>query len=265
LGVTIYKNTEVFSFSNNEVVTDKGAFTAENILICVPPKPFASLLKKSNLPLIWSGINVEKWKETNSYIIDIPISFHWKENVNLPKVWGFPHDDWAIAFVVLSDYMKPEKNYQLVISTCITRVNAKSKTIGKSAMESTDEEMINEVFRQLKISFPSLPPYDRAIIYQRTKTEEDTAFVETSSGSFIPMANEKLNNVFYIGTQNGNSYYSFTSMESAVTNALFALRKLDKKLKLLPIKKSFTLVDVLRLIFFIILILIIILLLKNER
>uniref|UniRef100_A0A6C0KUJ5 Amine oxidase domain-containing protein n=1 Tax=viral metagenome TaxID=1070528 RepID=A0A6C0KUJ5_9ZZZZ len=261
LGVTIFKNTNVLSINDHTVHTDTaGSFTGKKVLICIPPKPFVSLLKKSSLSHIWSGVDVEKWSETNSYIIDIPITFHWKQKVDMPKVWGFPRDDWAIAFIILSDYMKVEDNYNFVISTCITRIYAKSSKTGKTAVESTQEEMIEEVFRQLRISFPQLPKYDKAIVHKTTLFEEDTAFVETANGSFIPM-NEK--DIYYIGTQNGNSFYSFTSMESAVTNSLYALKKLDERFSSLNIRKSFTLIQILRFILLIIFLLIIILLLKN--
>lgn len=268
LGVTILKNTEVLSIDkNNSVYTEAGKFTCNKTLICIPPKPFVSLLSKSYLLQSWSnkiGLDLQKWGESNSYIIDIPITFHWKNKINMQKVWGFPKDDWAVAFIILSDYMKAEENYSFVISTCITRINAKSSKTGKTALESTNEEMISEVFRQLKMSFPNLPMYDKAIIHKTTLSEEDTAFVETANGTFVPV--KGLENMYYIGPQNGNTHYSFTSMESAVTNALYALPYLDNKIqKQKNIRKTYTFVDVLHLFYLLIVLLIIILLIKNGR
>lgn len=264
LGVTILKDTKVLTIGEKIIYTDKGQYTSEKILVCVPPKPFFSLLTQSpNLVSPSSFESVKSLSKNNTYIIDIPITFHWKEKLHLPKVWGFPRDDWAVAFIILSDYMKPEENYSTVISTCITRVNSKSSKTGKTAIDCSEQEMKDEVFRQLKISFPNLPTYDRAFLHQTTFSEEDTAFVETAKGNFIDM--KLTENVYYIGTQNGNSFYSFTSMESAVTNALFALRKLESKLEHVRIRRKFSLIEVLRLLLFIIILVILLIMIKRNN
>jgi hypothetical protein len=260
-GVDIAKDCDVVQIQDKMVVTNIGVFVGERILITVPPKPFLQLSTVStvggkSLYDIWSretGVDVAVWATEMSYIIDIPISFHWSEKVDLEKVWGFPRDDWGIAFVVLTHYMSPEPMSKLLISTCITRVNAKSTVTGKTAMESTEKEMVDEVFRQLKLSFPNLPDFNKAIVHKKTLQEEDTAYVETNKQYHMPMSTGDSAHIYYIGTHNGNTYYSFTSMESAVTNALFALRQLEPDTFFEIKKDEKTAQNVVYLLFFVVL------------
>jgi hypothetical protein len=175
------------------------------------------------------------------------------------------HDDWGIAFIVLSDYMKPEKSSKVVISLCITLQETKSSVTGKTAFESNEKELVDEAFRQLKISFPNIPVYSKAIInptvsYSPTVgwQEQDTAYSITSKQDFIDFYTN-FKNIFYIGTQNGNSSYNFTSMESAVTNALYALKKINHNLnRIINIRYPFELIFLVRYAMIIIIIIIII-------
>lgn len=272
-GVEILKECDVMGISDNTVHTSAGDFFGNRILLTVPPKPFVKLIKNSTLNGrglydIWSneiGMPADEWAEEVSYIIDIPISFHWKKEVALSKVWGFPRDDWGIAFIVLTDYMKPDPDSSLVISTCITRVHAKSTFTGKSAMESSEKEMIDETFRQLKISFPMLPEFNKAIVHKKTLTEEDTAYVETSKQYFMPMSTPNSGDIYYIGTHNGKSHYAFTSMESAVVNAMYALNVLEPDSKL-RIKQDYkTVQNVIYLFFFLIVAVVLYILISRKR
>jgi len=271
-GVEIMKKCDVMGISDNIVHTNRGDFFGKRILLTIPPKPFVKLSKNSTLNGytiydIWSngiGIPVDEWAEEVSYIIDIPISFHWKKEVFLSKVWGFPRDDWGIAFIILTDYMKPDPDSGLVISTCITRVHAKSKFTGKSAIESTEKELIDETFRQLKISFPMLPEFNKAIVHKKTLTEEDTAYVETSKQYFMPMSTPNSEHIYYIGTHNGKSHYAFTSMESAVVNAMYAINELEPNSKLC-IKQDYKTVNNLIYLFFFIFIAVVLYILVSRK
>lgn len=222
-GVEILKSTNAIGFTENEgmytVVTDRGNITGKRLAVCVPPKHFSKL---SNNP------SLDSWANNNSYITDIPVSFHWKDKLQLPSVWGFPKTDWGLAFIVVSDYMNADNNNGTVISTCATFQDAVSSVTGKSMNESNEGEFKLEMFRQLKISFPDLPEPDRAIIHPSVK-RQDEEWVEDDS-AFIGLQYISPNiskNLWYVGTQNGRSYYNFTSMESAVTNALFAVNEME--------------------------------------
>lgn len=256
-GVEILKSTNVLSFNENEgmytVVTDNGNLSANRLVLCVPPKHFSDMINKS-------GVNT--WANNNSYINDIPVSFHWKDKLSLPSIWGFPKTDWGLAFIVVSDYMNADNNNGTVISTCSTFQTDKSSVTGKSVYESDEEEFIREMFRQLKISFPALPQFDRAIIHPSVKrqgnewVEDDSAFMGLD---YVSASISK--NLWYVGTQNGRSYYNFTSMESAVTNALFALNEMEELN--LNIEAPLELITVVRIIILIIIVVIAFLVFKK--
>ena len=263
-GVDILKNTSAENIQNNVIATNNGNFSAHKIIFCIPPNAFTELCKNSftqnNISLFQiyqekKKLNLDYWCQTNSYIVDIPISFHWKNKIELPKLWGFPRDEWGIAFIILTDYMQPEKESKLVISTCITKINETSSVLNKSAIQCTEEELISETFRQLKLSFPNLLMYDEAFVHKKTISEEDSAFVRTKNATFLDM---HITDHFYtVGTQNGKSFYSFTSMESAITNALFALKKLEKEYRFINIKKTWTITGLIQFIVFFIMFIII--------
>jgi hypothetical protein len=115
------------------------------------------------------------------------------------------------------------------------------------------------VFRQLKLSFPDLPNYDRAIIHPNVKrinntwVEDDTAYVETDRYEFVKPSVPDLKGLYYVGTHNGNSYYNFTSMESAVTNSMNLLNSLsDFKNNKINVKKPYELIEHIRYMFMLI-------------
>ena len=235
-GVDIRLDSDVKYMTVNSLKTqveiNSVIYSAGKVLLCIPPRPFLTLSKNINFDsrttlydLYNKNLDITRWVERNSYALYIPITFHWKDKRDLPEVWGFPGGDWGVAFIVLTDYMKPEGGYELVISTCITRVDDKSSVINKTPLECSEDELISETFRQLSTSFPGLERFDKALVYDKT---QDTAYVACSNEPYLPMMPSGVDNILYVGTQNGNTYYSFTSMESAVTNALFALREIGE-------------------------------------
>ena len=221
-GVKILKSTNVSGFEEKDgvysVFTDKGdVIKADKLAICIPPTHFSAMTN-----------SMQTWATNNSYINDIPVSFHWKTKLSLPKVWGFPKTDWGLAFIVVSDYMNADNNGGTVISTCSTFQDAKSSFTGKTVNESSEEEFKNEMFRQLKISFPTLPNADRAIINPSVRRQDDKWLEDDSAFMGLEYIKPRLSkNLWYVGTQNGRSYYNFTSMESAITNALFAVNEME--------------------------------------
>lgn len=220
-GVKIIKSTNVLSFTKRDdvydVFTDRGIISGEKLLVCVPPTHFSKMTN-----------SLQNWAKNNSYINDIPVSFHWDNKLSLPPVWGFPKTDWGVAFIVVSDYMNADNNGGTVISTCATFQDSKSRVTGKSVNESDEEEFKIEMFRQLKISFPELPIFDRAIIHPSVKRVDNSWMEDDNAFIGLDYINPKISeNLWYIGTQNGRSYYNFTTMESAVTNALFALNDIE--------------------------------------
>lgn len=257
--------TKLFSknnfITNIELIGDKKmVLNVKNCILAIPPVNLMNILFSSN-NLIKNAFGkfdkVYKWTMKNRYNMYIPIVFHWNKKLNLPKVYGFPKTEWGIAFIVLTDYMTFKKS-RTVISTTITIMNKKSLSINKYPDECTKQELIEQVFEQLKQSFPTLENPTKAIlspantkINNKWHSIDDAYMMTTDSGSnnYIPIKSS-FNNLYSIGTHSGKHIYSFTSMESAVTNGIYLSNLLTGKK--FPIKSPFTIRHVFLLIVIII-------------
>jgi hypothetical protein len=228
----------------------------DKIVFAVPPINLYSLLTEFRLSHSWGDL--EKFSRDTAYIDYICVVFHWDKYIPLKKVYGFPYSSWGVAFIVLSQYMTFEESYsKTVMSTAVTIQNAVSPNNNKTANQCNAKELVDEIFLQLKQAFgPDLPEPTVTIISPGVKYDEinekwvsiDTAFITSSLQRYLPFHDEILTNMYNLGTHNGKSLYKFTSMESAVTNAVYLSSVLYPELKgTFIISKSISLNDVLRL------------------
>jgi hypothetical protein len=222
--IMIENNNIKYIKSNNNIIY------GNKYILAIPPYQINELLNKFNLRDIFKN-NFNDYAIKTNYITYIPITFHWINKIKIKKKWGFPESEWGIGHIVLSDYMDFENNHsKTVISSLITKHN-KSKYLNKSPNEISDKDIIiNEVFRQLQTILIDLPEYDYAIMSQNYYENNQwkskhTAFMTTKYG-YINNTSNIINNIYNCGVQNGNSNYYFTSMESAVTNAISLVHNL---------------------------------------
>ena len=271
----ILLNTEIICLNGKDEKTVETITVKENTLknyfeikakkyiFCIPPKHLGIILSNKTLNEI-SYKNafgdfkiVNEWINNTNYMNYIPITFHWDfthKNIILPKVWGFPNTEWGIAFIVLSNYMNFDDNRSfIVISTCITK-NIKSTYINKTPDECNEDELKKETLRQLRISFPTLPSPSYAIIHPNVKyinnkwIEDDTAFISATDNKYLKYNSDTVINIFQVGTQNGNSKYRFTSMESAVSNGIIFSNYIEKNTKkIIETTYTFDLISVIKL------------------
>ena len=165
----------------------------------------------------------------------------------------------------MSDYMDFNDNRSKTVIVCTVKVtDRKSKFINKTANECSEKELINEVFRQLKEYQTELSNPTNSIlspgVYKNEKENRwesiDTAYFYTKAGY---KSNKSIfNNLYWVGSHNGNSNYSFTAMETAITNAISLLHDLlpDTKNSVIihkPITVKNILMLILLIIFFVIL------------
>jgi len=243
-------STSVYDPLTHDIIDNK--IFGSNFILAMPPYTISQILSKSTATNTNIGSNIlanafgplkqfTKWSTDTNYLEYIPIIFHWDKKLNLEKVWGFPSTSWGVGFIVLSDYMEfNDPRSKTVISTIITK-HAKSDFTKKTPNETSDKnELMREVFRQLKTSFDrksfSLPQPSFSLISENYYDKEkekwipiDTAFiVNANTTDTIPYKSSTINNLFNCGTQNGNSIYSFTSAESAVSNAFGLLEYFDR-------------------------------------
>jgi hypothetical protein len=211
---------------------------ADKYILAIPPKYLVNLLSNSSYQIqnaFGKYQEVKQWEKEARYIVYIPVTYHWNKKLDLPDIWGFPKTDWGVAFIVLSEYMKFNNQFsKTVITAAATINNKKSKHTGKTADESTEGELKEEIFRQLRESYPNLEMPTVSLLSEGIYREDnrwktlDTAFMLTKEGYLEDM---EYKNLYNVGTHSGHSFYGFTAMESAVTNAFYLGMKLEPELK----------------------------------
>lgn len=250
-GVDIYPSTKAVNIENNNnkvtsVICSLNKnlikIVGNNFIFAIPPYSLLQIMKKSPNQKFKNSFgkfqNFMKWSQITNYITYIPVVFHWGNKLNLKKVWGFPATSWGLGHVVLSDYMDfNDPRSQTVISTVVARHDKSDYTNKTPNQTPNQNELIQEVFRQLKISFPNLPPPDFSILSQnyydnnnKKWISKNTAFMTTKYG-YMDAKSVNLNNLYSCGVHNGHSEYSFTSMESSVVNAIKLAHDLIPKSK----------------------------------
>lgn len=221
--------THIIANQNNKQINIAGS----KYIFAIPPMPMVNIIKNSANPNMFGNIDdLVKWEKKSRYLTYIPINFHWNSNVPLKKVQGITESDYGIVYVVMSNYMKFNENDSKVVITCtIKATDRKSIFNNKTADECNEKELIEETFRQLKLYQPDLPIPTHSIlspgIYKKNNKWEtiDTAYFYTKAGY---KSNKSIyDNLFWIGSHNGNSNYSFTAMESAIENAISLLHDLE--------------------------------------
>jgi hypothetical protein len=231
--VKILKSTTVtkidFSSIENSVATMSGSvYRGNNIVLALHPKGIEKLIVDSGISNAF-GKNFAEFTLQNSYIEDIGITYHWRSKLNLPKLYGFPATDWRVGFIVNSDYTENLDQYsKTLISAVILDLNTVSKRTGKTANETDNvTDLTAEVFNQLKEAYPGLPVADEIVLNPRVrrhekewKTIDSSYFMSYHANKFIDFESPVIPNLFAVGTLNGKSSYVFTSIESAVTNAV---------------------------------------------
>lgn len=220
-------NMETITLSNNEKIK------CGKLVFAVPPIALLSIIRyEDQLRNAFGNYNdFEMWVEKTKYIDYISITYHFKEDQQLPIKNGLTFDtDWGIVIINLSDYMvNIEEGYSTVLSVAVSICDKNSRATYKKANESSAEELIKEVHRQIKEGlFMDLSDDYKAIInpnnyYDSYKNKwgcRDNAYFNTYSEKYIPFYSS-INNVYNLGTHNGKSYISYTTIESAVSNAIY--------------------------------------------
>lgn len=201
-----------------------------------------------------SKISVARFGELARYDYYLPIVFHWpipKSSMGIKSVWGFPATDWGIITILLSDYTNFEDpRSKTVITSCISLTNTPSSFTGLTANQTNDPEaLMREVYRQVNEVYKGrLPePYfgtehmyrsndqgvglekgimliSPGVSYDTSKSiwvNSDSSFINTPKAGHLPdWENADVAGLYWVGSLNGQSYYNFSSMESAVSNAI---------------------------------------------
>ena len=266
--VTILKNSYVKKLNiENNIINNIDIENSQNFykifgkkfIMCIPPENMIDLLNNSNIN---DNYITSSWVNNSSYINYISITFHYKNKFDIPKKWGFPNTKWGIVYIILTDYMKCDDKSEIVISLAITVSNVLGYN-NKYPKDCNEQELINEVYLQLK-NYLNLEFPDKYIIHsiQDNWKSLNSAFVRSAKeNNFIPyFTNKNIKNLFNVGTQNGNSKYHFTSLESAISNAISYIHKEIKQSKNdFKIESPFTLIYFIYILFILFILILIIL------
>ena len=217
-------NTKItkLNHDNNQIIniiTNSGnVLTAHHYILAIPPKNIFEIIPYNAFNLTQEIVN------DISYNTYINVTFHWKDDLKLKSSMGFGLTSWGLMFFILSDYMK-FKESKTVISSCISILDELSDYTKKTANQSTKQELIQETFRQLKISYPDLPKPDNVIVedieYKNNQwTVNDGGYIRNKQKYTIDFQSPIYHNLYTVGTHNDRSEFAFTSFESAVTNAI---------------------------------------------
>ena len=217
----------------------------KRIIMACPPQDVQRILNAHAELGAAFGPDFDRFQQETKYLPYISVIFHWRSVIQVPKIWGYPRTSWGVGNIVLSDYMDfNDPRSKTVISTVITMPNHASDHMQLSANDIGDKRAVmNETFRQLKQIYPDLPDPDYQFLTQSAYDADrrewmpfNHAFMTTTHG-YMPNRSVLYDNLYNCGVQNGNSSYSFTSMESSVANAVYLATELQPELIGLPVTK----------------------------
>ena len=224
------------------VINNKYTIHLNRLIFAIPPASMTNLLKNNvDIKNAFGQFDAfDEWSEKTEYIEYISMTFHFKDKVDIPTINGATLDtDWGIVVIALSDYMQNiEEGYLTLLSIGISMSENPSKYTGKTANQSTTEEIFAEVYRQLRESlYAELPDDYHAVLnptnyYKNNKwNSRDEAYFHTVGTAFLPYKSKTIQNLYNVGTHNGNSHMAYTTMESAVSNAMVLSSELYPQLR----------------------------------
>jgi len=211
----------------------------KRIILACPPQEVQRILTAHAALGAAFGPDFDRFQRETQYLPYISVIFHWRSALRVPKIWGYPRTSWGVGNIVLSDYMDfNDPRSKTVISAVVTMPDRPSEHLALSANEIGDKRgIMREVFRQLRQIYPDLPDPDYQFLTQSAYDENrrqwvpfNHAFMTTTHGH-VPNRSVLYANLYNCGVQNGNSSYSFTSMESSVANAVHLATELQPELK----------------------------------
>ena len=223
-------------------------FGCVKLVLAVPPVALLDIIKDNDMLKDSFGDfnDLKIWTENTKYRNYISITYHFKNYIELFDSNGLTlRTDWGITVVNLSEYCdKIENSEYPVLSVMVTLCNKKSSYNNKTANECIGDDLILEVYRQLKICYINIngnnnannnTEYDYfAVINPNNYYDHDMKMWRCSDNAYYNMLGEKyidfksqtIDNLYTLGTHNGRSYIQFNCIESAISNAISLGREL---------------------------------------
>lgn len=279
-------NKEINSIHSLWMVDKKNHNTIEikcnQVVLAVPPHAIARIIGNCHKNIQNSFMPYQRllrFVKNTDYIPYISITYHWKTKQKISLKHGFPTGEWGVIYIVLSDYMDMNDEYsKTLVSCCVSYTDRPSRNTGKTANQSTAEEVMEETFQQLKTVMPFLTKPNVTLIspqnYYDMKTKQwkqyDVSYFNSSQEDEPFPTHGNVKNLYNVGTHNRNSLHEFTTLESTVSNSLSLAYQLEPKTrKQYPFQTFWTLRDVIKILFilmiFLLLIIIFIIFMKKKK
>ena len=258
--------SEIIPSKNNKniiesiILKDGNEIKGNKFIFAIPPE---NLFKIKGLK---DAFNLtEDYVEKTEYLESITLTFHWDYELNLEDDLNINNikTEWFLMTTNMSKIMKfKEIKSKTVISCAVVLTNVKGRHINKTANECNEEELIEEVYQQLRLIYKNIPKpnlYFNNNYYDKEKKKwhsNECAFVKVPNYNYFDFKSKLFKNIYSLGTHNGKQKNSFTSLESAISNSIKLSNIIYKKNQ--KIKRCFDLRDFVIVIISIILLLLII-------
>jgi hypothetical protein len=196
-GVDVHVSTAVTRVTKTSVACGDRVLRARKVILAVPPHHASQLLEKSKL----SEPRFKDFAKKTKYDIYWSVSFF---GTRIDNAKGHATTPWGIIAM--------QYPFEGVVSAAASVWDVPSPVTGKTLAQTTDPDAVaKEIRRQLG--------FDDDVEYAyQSGPYQDQAFVAAAGKGYV---RPKLAcGVYTVGTHNGESNYNFTSMESAVQNAL---------------------------------------------
>lgn len=220
-----------------------------NLVLAVPPTALVNIIRKldncgdnGNDGMLKNAFGdyreLERWTDNTKYKNVISITYRFTDFVKIMSRNGLVLiTEWGITVLNMTEYCeKLENSVCPILSVMVTQCNTLSSYNNKTANECYDDnELINEVYRQMKISYINYIDAEYyAIINPNNYYDNDNkmwicldnAYYNTFNENYIDFKSTHIENLYNLGTHNGKSYIPFNSIESAVSNGIALGREL---------------------------------------
>lgn len=177
------------------------------VIVCAPPKPLSRLLRASGL---W---DYGSFAKQTAYIPYYSYALHFEPGPEPLVDPGFVDTPWGLIYMDLSRHLRNQDS--AILSVAITRVDDPSPS-GLVARGTDDARIITELLRQVPLR-PGVRARLRRVV---PATEGDAAYVNSVGSAPIPFDHPHVAGLSIVGCANGRSRYPFTSIESAIQNAM---------------------------------------------
>lgn len=248
----IYKNTELIRINSNEsritdiITTNKKTgevkiHKGDRYILAIPPPALITLLSNCNVWVKnnWRGYDwLKNWCD-KTYYIGFGFQLHFRENnktIPTEFCWSC-HGDWNIIIEPVSDWLNTKTKDPLVNSVwscCITDMSAKSTHTGKTADESSKEEILTECMRQInaKLGDGMIKPYKTTYsegLYRKNNKwmSKNVGFTRSNAG-YLPMRGN-IENLFCLGCQTKPAQPSVALAAGAVEATVTFLKEYEPK------------------------------------